>query len=100
MPRLSKKKNQPTQINFPDPHDMLMNAPIGIFTSTPEGRFIAANSTIARILGYDSPEDLMESVKDIATQIYVDPSDRDEFIHLLKVQGSVVRFKICRAQSL
>ncbi len=95
MPHPSNKKNQPGQTNFSDPHDILNNAPIGIFTSTPEGRFIAANSTMARIFGYDSPEDLMESVKDIASQMYADPSDREKFTRLLEVQGEVVSYE-CR----
>ena len=36
------------------------NAIEGIFQTSPEGRFISANPALARILGYDSPEDLIE----------------------------------------
>ena len=41
MPGSSNKKNQSVQNLFPNPLDILEDAPIGIFTSTPEGRFIA-----------------------------------------------------------
>jgi len=44
-----------------------MDAPIGIFTSTPEGRFISANPTMAKIFGYESPRDLVESVNKSTT---------------------------------
>jgi len=67
MPRHSKKTNQPTQTIFSDSQDILMDAPIGIFTSTPEGRFISANPTMAKIFGYESPRDLVESVNKSTT---------------------------------
>jgi PAS domain S-box-containing protein len=40
--------------------------------------------------GYDSPEKLVSSVTDIATQIYANPSDRAEFMHVLNTTGRVV----------
>ena len=90
MSRSSRKKKQPGPITFSDPHDILMNAPVGIFTSTPEGRYISANPALARMYGYDSPEELIESVTDIAGQVYVDPADRKDFIRLMKEQDEVV----------
>jgi two-component system, cell cycle sensor histidine kinase and response regulator CckA len=85
------------RIGFPDAQDILNNAPIGIFTSTPQGMFLSANSSLARMYGYDSPQDLIESVSDMTTQIYVDPADREAFVRLLEEHGEVVdhecRFK-------
>lgn len=51
------------------------NAQEGIFQTTREGRFLTANQSLAAILGYDSPEDLMTSVKDVNAQLYVNPED-------------------------
>lgn len=90
MPRPSKKKSESGQNNYADLHDLLKSAPIGIFTSTPDGIFMSANPTLAMMYGYDSPEGLMKSVTDIATQVYVNPEDRKEFIHIIKEQGEVV----------
>ncbi len=59
----------------------------GIFQSTPEGRYIMVNPALARIWGYDSPEDLLTSVTDTARQVYVDPNLRAKHTHLLKEQG-------------
>jgi two-component system cell cycle sensor histidine kinase/response regulator CckA len=52
------------------------NAVEGMFQSTPQGRFITVNPAMARIFGYDSPNEMIEGVTDITHQIYVDPEDR------------------------
>jgi PAS domain S-box-containing protein len=53
------------------------NAIDGIFQSTPDGRFISVNPAMARMYGYDSPEEMLNRVTDISTQIYVDAEARD-----------------------
>jgi PAS domain S-box-containing protein len=58
------------------------NAIEGIFQSTPEGRFITVNPSMARILGYDSTEEVIETVTDITHQLYVDPVRRAEAARL------------------
>jgi len=63
------------------------NAQEGIFRSTPEGRFIMANQSMARINGYDSPEDFIAGITDITGQLYVDPSDRARIIEMMERQG-------------
>ncbi len=69
------------------------NAVEGIFQSTPEDQFATANPTLARIFGYDSPEDLMSHVKNIGTQIYVDPNRRKDFFRLLKKNKVIKEFE-------
>lgn len=73
--------------------DIFENAGEGIFQSTPEGRYIAANPALARIHGFDSPEDLIRARNDISNQTYVDPSQRVEFKRLLERHGSVRGFE-------
>ena len=41
----------------------------GLFQSLPEGRFLGVNPSLARILGYETPELVMEGVTDIWTQL-------------------------------
>ena len=60
------------------------NALIGIYQSTVDGKYITVNKAFASILGYDSPERLLESVSNIAQQIYINPKDRQRTINLLK----------------
>ncbi|OYW22154.1 MAG: hypothetical protein B7Z55_04955, partial [Planctomycetales bacterium 12-60-4] len=56
------------------------NAVEGIFQTTPDGRYLSANPSLARIYGYDSVDDLKSSVADIGNQLYVDPQRRQEFV--------------------
>lgn len=69
------------------------SAYIGLFTSTPEGRFLSANPQAVLNLGYDSEEDLIKSVTDIATQVYADPKERELAYSLLKTQGFIENFE-------
>nr|WP_291322107.1 PAS domain-containing protein [Desulfonatronospira sp.] len=73
----------------------MMNAPVGIFTSTPAGRFLSVNPALSGMLGYDSPVELLDSVKDIATQVYADPREREELLHQLETRSQVKDFE-CR----
>ncbi|HBK23805.1 MAG TPA: hypothetical protein DDZ60_15305 [Planktothrix sp. UBA10369] len=65
----------------------------GLFQSTPDGRFISANPALARIYGYSSPEDLIQNLSYIPDQIYVNPKRREEFVHLMNEQGTVLEFE-------
>ena len=73
--------------------DIVENAVIGIFQSTPEGRYITVNRALAIMLGYDSPEDLMASITDFTQQVYVDPKSRAEFKRLAKEHGAATKFE-------
>ncbi len=65
----------------------------GIFQSTPEGRFLSVNPAMARILGYDGVQDLLESVVSIGDGMYVDPARRDEFVARMEEHGQVTAFE-------
>ena len=65
----------------------------GIFQTSVEGRFINANPSLARIHGYDSPQDLIQSITDISKQLYVNPEDRVRLIETLDRRGSVTNFE-------
>src|ERR687897_2588699 len=70
------------------------NAMEGIFQTTVEGRFVTANPALARMFGYDSPEDLLENVTNVAEQLYADPERRAEFNRLVQRDGFVSGFEI------
>src|SRR5215831_1898987 len=65
----------------------------GIFQTTPDGRYLSANPALARMLGYDSPEELLASVTDIGRQLCVRPGSRDEFRRLLERDGQIRGFE-------
>lgn len=69
------------------------NASVGIFQSTPDGQYRNVNSSMAKILGYDSPQELIASIKSIPQQIYADPGARWHFIEELRSKNFVERFE-------
>ena len=69
------------------------NAVEGIFQTTIDGRYVTANPMLARIYGYDSPEELIASVTDIQHQLYVDPERRQMFTQLVLEQGAAWGFE-------
>lgn len=74
-------------------HSIFENSVEGIFQSTLDGRYITVNPSLARIYGYDSPEDLIASVSSIGKQIYVQPKRRDEFIAYMRMFNIVSDFE-------
>ncbi|MGB3403926.1 MAG: PAS domain S-box protein [Microcoleaceae cyanobacterium] len=65
------------------------NALEGIFQSTPQGQYIKVNPALASLYGYDSPKDMIESIKDIKSQIYVDPNVFNQFKESMAKTGTV-----------
>ncbi len=65
----------------------------GIFQTSPDGHYLSANPALARIYGYESPEELMACVRDIARKLYVEPGRRDEFIQLMQQHDVVTDFE-------
>jgi PAS domain S-box-containing protein len=69
------------------------NAIGGMFQSTPDGRFIRVNPAMARMYGYDSPAEMIESVTDISTQIYVDPQAREDLARRLAAGEKLIEYE-------
>ncbi len=66
---------------------------IGIFQTSADGRYLAANKALAQLYGYESPEHLMLSLQNIAMRLYVDPSRRDHFKRLIQEYDQVIEFE-------
>lgn len=69
------------------------NAIDGIFQSTPDGRFISVNPAMARMYGYESPEDMLSSVTNISTQLYVVSDIRDALQRRLANEEQIVGYE-------
>ncbi|HEY6930890.1 MAG TPA: PAS domain S-box protein, partial [Thermoanaerobaculia bacterium] len=67
-------------------------APIGIYRSTRQGRFVSVNPAFARILGYDTPEDVLRL--DITRDIYFDAGERDRLIADNQRLGGIGGFEV------
>lgn len=69
------------------------NAIEGIFQSTLDGRFLTVNPSLARILGYDSPEEVISTITDIAQQVYVHPELRHQVTEIQDRCGVIHGFE-------
>ncbi|MGE0679975.1 MAG: response regulator [Candidatus Binatia bacterium] len=69
------------------------NAVEGIFQTTTDGRYLSVNPALARIYGYETPEDLMSSLTNISGQLYVTPARRTEFARRLQEKNTVSGFE-------
>jgi len=65
----------------------------GIFQTTPDGHYILANAALARIYGYGSPQELVDSVTDIGEGLYVEDGRRDEFVKLMLEHDTITGFE-------
>jgi len=78
---------------------LIEDLPVGIFrsTATHPGRFLQANLALAKMLGIDSVEELLQhSLSDM----YADPEERSSLLESIKevgfVKGREIRFKTVR----
>ncbi|MBV8538431.1 MAG: response regulator, partial [Alphaproteobacteria bacterium] len=69
------------------------NAIEGIFQTSTDGRYLRANPALARIYGYETPEELIAGMTDIQGMLYVDPQRRADFIGELAESGVVRDFE-------
>jgi PAS domain S-box-containing protein len=65
----------------------------GIFQTSLDGKIISANPSLARMYGYDSPEQMKEEISGVATQLYADPEDREKFKKLILDTNKVEAFE-------
>lgn len=69
------------------------NSVDGIFQTTADGKYLSVNPALARIYGYDSPEQMLKEVVDIQTQIYVDRDRRQQFCDLMETNDTITKFE-------
>ncbi len=74
------------------------NAVEGIFQSAPGGRLLKGNRALAQMLGFDSPDAMMDTYTDLPNQVYVIPGESARFRATLERDGSIQGFetKFCR----
>ncbi len=87
--RLATQALQQAERSF---RSIFENATEGIFQTSPDGRYLNVNPALARIYGYATAAELMDSIGDIQHQVYRDPARRTEFMRLMKKTGAVTNF--------
>jgi PAS domain S-box-containing protein len=88
-----KQAEEALQIAEENYRSIFENALEGIFQSSPEGHFIRINPALAKIYGYDSPQDMLACITDIGEQLWVNPEQRLEFKEKLEQEGTIKDFE-------
>lgn len=69
------------------------NSVEGMFQSRLDGRYIAANPALARILGFDSPADMIQATNQQGWNVYADPARRQHLLDEIARVGFVTNFE-------
>ncbi len=69
------------------------NAPIGFFRSIPEGKFLEVNNALAKLLGFETPEEVLYSINNIGEDVYFDAAFRTEVVSGTINSGKVKSFE-------
>jgi PAS domain S-box-containing protein len=83
--------------------DLFEGAVEGVFQSTPEGRFVSVNSSLARMFGCATTAEFLAWTENGAKSLYVLPGRREEFFFELGARDSVTDFQSevrCRDDSV
>jgi PAS domain S-box-containing protein len=88
-----KQVEQALRLSEEKYRSIVENAIDGIFQSTIDGRFISVNSAMARMYGYESPGEMVNSLTDLASQLYVDPNQRSEMQSRLEAGEQITNFE-------
>lgn len=67
--------------------ELFQNVTAGVFQTTPDGKFMAANPALVRMLGYDTEDELIEL--DVARDVYMDPDHRENWARTMAEGGEV-----------
>jgi PAS domain S-box-containing protein len=65
----------------------------GIYVTTPAGALLNANPALARMMGYETPDQLIRGIDDITHKVYVHPAARAEYRSLMQRDGMVREFE-------
>jgi len=67
--------------------ELFQNVTAGVFQTTEDGKFMAANPALVRMLGYASEDELLEL--DLARDVYMDPDQRGAWASEMSDSGEV-----------
>jgi diguanylate cyclase (GGDEF)-like protein/PAS domain S-box-containing protein len=76
-----------------DYRSLVEHAVVGIYRSSPDGRVLAANPALAKMLGYASSKDLLAADLEATRNFYFQPGRREDFLERLRSQGEVRDFE-------
>ena len=73
--------------------DIFDNATEGIFRTSGDGRLLMANPSLAKILGYDSPDDLIRNYHQMLAGHFVQTESMEALLRLIRRQDAIRNFE-------
>ncbi|HTY61659.1 MAG TPA: ATP-binding protein [Acidobacteriota bacterium] len=61
----------------------------GMFRTSAQGKCVVANPALAKMLGYDSADEVISAIQDSALQVWADPDERSRSLRQLEEQGTL-----------
>jgi PAS domain S-box-containing protein len=74
-------------------HTIIENAVEGIFQATPDGHYLSVNPAYARMFGYGSPGEFIETVTDMSRQVFVDAEQHKKMMVMIEEKGILEAFE-------
>lgn len=74
--------------------DIFENSVTGIYQITIDGHYLTVNNTIAHMLGYDSPAEMLALTENEVHRLYVKPEQRRNLLKVIEEQGSAREFVV------
>ena len=65
----------------------------GMFQTSPEGKCLTANPALAKMLGYDSPEEFISMAGNVIQEVWANHDEHDHCLRLLREHGAVLGFE-------
>ncbi len=66
----------------------------GIFQSAPDGGLLSVNPSMARMMGFDSADQMTAEINDVGSQLYMRPEKRDELVRRVMKEGKATDFEV------
>lgn len=85
-----QKKLSESQAKY---RDIFENTVEGIFQSSKNNKLLSANPAMARIFGYESPEEMISSVDNVE-DLYVYPDERRKFVRMIKKNKTASGYEV------
>lgn len=74
--------------------ELFDDALIGIFHSTFDGKFLYVNRAFSTILKYESPEEVILSIKDIQKQLFTQDYNRQDILLQIRRVGKLTNYEV------
>lgn len=82
--------------------EIFNNTPVGVFRTTEKGHLLEANPKLSEMFGFETPEEMLENVNNLASDIYLVAEDRKTFLQALanSPEGTSVELEFKRKDNV